>query len=226
MNIKEIVDKIPREADVNPSEYTVANRLVDVNHEYLALIEEAMQIGSSEPISGAETTNETFVLVLGSNVFDRTIVDVPLFSVEYRPNADAKWETVYNDPTRTINGLCYCDMKFFADEKRIFVENARVGTLKVTYAHGGIEVFDQADYDNVTPPSPVWLPEVFRPLLWLKLALRQAHFYKTDRVAGLEAEYARLKQLFRNHYIRNATLNQKFKTDEGNGIWGNSNNYR
>lgn len=226
MNIKEIVDKIPKEADVSPAEYAVADRLVDVNHEYLALIEEAMQIGSIEPISGAEDTSEEFVVVAGSNVFTRTIEDVPLFSVHYRPNADAKWEVVYSDPTRTINGLCYCDMKFFADEKRVFVENGQAGTLLVTYAHGGITVFDQADYDNVTPPDPTWLPEVFRPLLWLKLALRQAHFYKTDRVAGLEAEYTRLKQLFRNHYLRNAELNQRFKTEKGSGVWGDSNNYR
>ena len=58
MNIKQIVDKITKEADINPREYTVADRIVDVNSEYLMLVEKARQIGSIEPISNAETFTE------------------------------------------------------------------------------------------------------------------------------------------------------------------------
>ena len=39
MNIKQIVDKIPKEADINPNEYAVADRIDDINSRLLILVE-------------------------------------------------------------------------------------------------------------------------------------------------------------------------------------------
>lgn len=219
MDIRQIVDKIPKEADINPVEYTVEDRLDDVNQKYLELIEKAVQIASKEPISGAEVFSETFSVSQGSNTFTRTIVDVPLFRVDFMGEGASRYCRLEEDESRGINTWCCkkgcCWLKFFADEKRIFVEEGRPGTLRVTYARGAVTTFTLSDYNAPTPPSPTWLPEVFRKLLWLDPATVQAEFYKKDRAVGMRNELTRLEVMFENHYRRNAQWNQKIETDSG-----------
>lgn len=218
MNIKDIADKIIKEADLNPAEYTVADRIVDINAIYLQYIESAMQIGSKEPMSSSETVSENFTVVDGSNVFTRTITDVAIVRVDFQATGATTWCRVVEDYGRKIGEHCRsCGVVFFADEKRIFVEDGRSGTLRVTYAHGAITTFTTADYSAGTPPSPTWLPLVFHPLLWLNPATIQAEYYKKDRAVGLRNQLTRLEALFYNHYSRNTAVDSVIETDETYG---------
>lgn len=224
MNIKQIVDKIPKEADINPNEYVVADRIDDINSRLLILVERANQIGSNQPMNDDEDISEDFTVVAGSNTFDRTIKNVPIQRVDWRPNNTSRWCRLEMDKTRAINTWAYCDIKFFANEKEIFIENGLAGELRVTYARGAVTLFTVADYSATPAPSPDILPIEFHDLLWLYPALRQARIYKKDRVAGLEAEVKELQELFDNHYGRNASTDSKFRVEKNNCCGGN--NYR
>ncbi len=224
MNIKQIVDKIPKEADINPNEYVVADRIDDINSRLLILVERANQIGSNQPMNDDEDISEDFTVVAGSNTFDRTIKNVPIQRVDWRPNNTSRWCRLDLDKTRAINTWAYCDIKFFANEKEIFIENGRAGELRVTYSRGTVTLFTVADYSATPAPSPDILPIEFHDLLWLYPALRQARIYKKDRVAGLEAEVKELQELFDNHYGRNASTDSKFRVEKNNCCGGN--NYR
>lgn len=224
MNIKQIVDKIPKEADINPNEYVVADRIDDINSRLLILVERANQIGSNQPMNDDEDISEDFTVVAGSNTFDRTIKNVPIQRVDWRPNNTSRWCRLEMDKTRAINTWAYCDIKFFANEKEIFIENGLAGELRVTYARGAVTLFTVADYSATPAPSPDILPIEFHDLLWLYPALRQARIYKKDRVAGLEVEVKELQELFDNHYGRNASTDSKFRVEKNNCCGGN--NYR
>jgi len=215
MNIKQIVDKIVKEADVSPAQYTVADRIVDVNEKYLILIEKAVQIGSTVPISKAETFSETFVITqTESQTLVRTIKDTPIQRVDFMQDGATQYQKVEVDQTRSINGWCGCGLKFFANEKQIFIEDGQVGTIRITYTRGDIVLFTEADYNNVTPPSPDWLPETYHPLLWLEPALFQAQLYKPERVSAIASRLNQLQGLFFNHYGRDAVQNSAFETKE------------
>lgn len=224
-DIKQIVDKIVKEADLNPNEYTVEDRLSDVNDTYLYYIEKAMQIGSREPISASEAISETFTVVPGSNVFTRTKKDIPIMRVDFQFAGSSTWKAITEDASRLIGGFECCNMKFFADEKRIFIENGQNGTVRITYAHGGIVLFTEADYNMSTPPEPDFMPRTFRKLLWLNPATVQAEYYKKDRAVSLRNQLEKLEQQFINHYARNSSINGKVVTDEDDYSCGGS-NYR
>lgn len=222
LSVKEIVDKILIESDIQSNEYSVDARLLDVNQTFLDYIELANQIGSSEPISNAEVVSETFTTVDGFNEFIRTINDVAVFRVDFRVSTDSKWCRLTEDLTRRKdNYSCYCgcdcNIMFYADEKRIFIENGRAGSIRVTYVRGNIQLITRANYDSVTPVYPTWIPSVFRDILWLEPALHQAKLYKPSRVEALESKLARKIQLFRNHYIRNAKYTGRLVSDDSIG---------
>lgn len=224
MDIKQIVDKIVKEGDLNPNEYSVADRIVDVNEWYLYYIEKAMQIGSREPISASEAISETFTVVPGSNTFTRTKQDIPIMRVDFQFAGSSTWQKVTEDISRLIGGFECFEMKFFADEKRVWVENGQNGTLRVTYAHGGIVLFTTADYSMSTPPEPEFLPIEFRKLLWLRPATIQAEYYKKDRAVSLRNQLTEVENLFINHYRRGSSINGKIVTDEDYNCGGS--NYR
>jgi len=217
MTISEIINKICKEGDINPNEYLVADRIVDVNSKYLFYVEWAMQIGSTETIANQETKQETFTLVDGLNTLVRTIPNNPFYSLEYTVDtvitADTNWCPLTQD---TFTSWCGCDMNVSFDEKQIVIEKGRVGSIRVKYARGVVVPFTEADYLNVTPPSPVWLPGVFHDLLWLDPATIQAEYYKKDRAVSLRNQLTKLEQLFYNHYSRNATQVSSVKTHRGN----------
>jgi len=204
MDIKDIADKIIKESDVNPVEYEVADRIVDINTEYLKLIELATQIGSKFPISAGGDNTESFTIVDGDQTLTRTIKDTSIQKVEYRAVATDDWECMDRDTERCHNCFAFNNSHFIANEKQVFLEDAYAGFLKVTYDRANITVFTTADYSLGTPPSPDWLPETFHPLLWMKPALDMAELYKPDRVAKIEKDRDELLILFRNHYGRDA----------------------
>lgn len=212
-NIKEIVDLICIEGDLSPSQYPVSNRVTNVNSEYAKLIEEAVQIGSDEPIANAEARSETFTTVnpMELNTFTRTIKNVPVFRVDFQYPGGTRWEPMEQDALRPNNEFCFLDMKFYSDEKQFYVENARPGTFRVTYARGAVTFFTTADYSLPSPPKPDWLPPVFHDLLWLIPAYDKAQDYKPERAASLKNKIDQLKIMFRNHYIRKANSHAKVR---------------
>lgn len=225
MNIKQIVDKIPKESDVQASQYPVADRIDDINSKYLQLIEKATQIGSKEPISGLEVFSETFTVIAGSNTFDRTIPDMPIVRVDFKHTGSTQYCRVSEDLGRKIGGFtCGCGMKFFADEKRIFVENGVAGIIRITYAHGEVSIFTLADYSLDPAPSPTWLPSVFHPLLWLEPATVQAEYYKKDRAVSLRNQLTRLENLFIARYSRNSSAAPRLDANDTRDCHGD--NYR
>lgn len=226
MHIKTLVDKIIKEGDIQAQDYSVADRVEDINAEYLLRIEKSVQIGSKIPISKAEATSETFAIVTGSNTLTRTIKDVPIVRLDFKPTGGSYYEPVPVDPGRRINMFCLADQRYFANEKQIFVENGVGGTLRVTYSRGLITLFTAADYALSSAwPSPDFLPEVFHPLLWLKPAMTQAGYYKKDRYPILKAEFERIETLFDNHYGRDSAHDSSFDTsgDDGCGLYGSNN---
>jgi len=229
MTIKEIVDKIAKEGSLNTSEYSVADRIIDVNNSYLKHIEIARQIGSLEPIRAVgETFTETFTVATGNNIFTRTIEDVAIQRVDFQPTGATLYKRLDEDATRSIDGWydCRC-MRYFADEKYIYVQDAiQTGTLRITYVGGDITLFTSADYSSSTPPSPAMLPLTFQPLLWLEPAMNKAMFYKKERFEGLKYQYDTLYALFYKHYRRNTSKVMKAQTktmyNSGTGIDSNN----
>lgn len=216
MNIKEIVDRIPKEGQINANDYSVASRLSDCGAIYLQLIEHAVQIGSTVPMSAAEDTSEDFTVVAGSNVFTRTIKDVPILRVDFSYD-DVLFFPICEDPKRLIGGMNYGEMRFFANEKQFFAEEGRAGTMRVTYARGGVtQVFTQANYDLGSAwPSPDFLPEVFHDLLWLKPSIWKTKISEVR--TALEGRHDPLMDLFYNHYGRDALQTSQIVTEEDEG---------
>lgn len=214
MNIKEIAIKALKESGVQANDWSIADRIADANSIYLRLIEKAVQIGSKVPISKAEDVSEEFTVVVGSNTFTRTIKDVPIVRVDFAHTDSTLFHKLEEDQSRQIGGWQTGDTRFFANEKQIFVEEGQAGTLRMTYARGGITLFTAADYDLGTPPSPDWLPETYHDLLWLRSAYRQAKKFKKDNAASLAEEIIELQTLFDNHYGRDAVQDLSFTTDE------------
>lgn len=213
MHIKTIVDKIINESQVNARDYSVADRIDDVNQVYLEKVERAVQIGSTVPISAAEDTSEEFTVVAGSNVFTRTIKDVPIIRVDFKYAGGSQYSPVTHDQARLIEGLSIGEQTYFANEKQFFVEEGVAGTLRVTYARGGVTLFTTDDYDLSSDwPSPDYLPTVFQPLLWLYPAYDACR--NKEVKAALAARIERLDPLFYNHYSRNSAVNSEFVTEE------------
>lgn len=214
MNIKEIAIKALKESGVQANDWSIADRIADANSIYLRLIEKSVQIGSKVPISSAEEVSEEFTVVAGSNTFTRTITDVPIVRVDFAYTGSTLFKKVPEDQSREISGWQTGQSRFFANEKQMFVEEGQGGTLRVTYARGGITLFTAAHYELETPPSPDWLPEVYHDLLWLRPAYRQAKKFKKDSAAALVEEINELQTLFDNHYGRDAVQDSSFTTDE------------
>jgi hypothetical protein len=213
MHIKTIADKIIEESQVNARDYVIATRIEDINQTYLEKVERAVQIGSAVPLSSGEAVSEEFTVAAGSNVFTRTISDVPIVRVDFQYSADAPFRMVTEDPYRLIEGIQDGNQTFFADEKRLFVEEGRVGTARVTYARGGVTLFTVADYELASGwPSPDHLPTTFHPLLWLYPAYDQCR--NKDIKAALAQRIERLDPLFYNHYARESATDSEFVTDE------------
>lgn len=216
MNIKEIVDKIPKKSDVNAAYYSVEERIADVNTEYLKLIEMAGQIDAIFPISDGTPRSETFTITAGDNTLERTIQDVAIERVEYRANSAMHWRCLTRDTDRCVDCFSWNNTRFTANEKQIFLEDAFPGEIQVTYERGNATGFTKADYDATEPPSPKWLPQVFHPLLWMKPAYDAAKIYKPDRAPKLKEDREELMVLFRNHYGREAenVVNLEFDNPE------------
>ena len=91
MNVKEIAIRMIKEADISGLEYPVADRMLDMSNRYRMLIAKAVQIGSLEPISNAEVVSEAFVVIDGDNTFTRTIKDIPIQRIDYKPTGATKY---------------------------------------------------------------------------------------------------------------------------------------
>ncbi len=109
MNIKEIVDKIAKDGSLNTNEYSVADRIVDVNNSYLKHVELARQIGSLEPIRNInEVFSEFFSVGLGNNVFVRSVKDTSIQRVDFQPDGGDLYQRLEEDAKRKKNGWKEC----------------------------------------------------------------------------------------------------------------------
>ena len=215
MDIKYILDKIILESDVRKDRYTVANRIDDVNEEYMFLIEWATQM-SSHQLHSDETTRYQIINITADAdelVELRDNIDTTAVRVEFKASGASEWQCL--DWKEHCEGeCCSCgclgDMRFEIDEKKIFLYNTRVGEIRITYDRGFITKFVESDYTSATPPEPKYLPEVFRPLLWMRPAIRRSGYYKPERYQQITNEYNELFQLFKTHYSRNASYVGKF----------------
>jgi|TARA_R110000851_G_scaffold29_6_gene124 hypothetical protein len=213
MHIKTIADKIIKESQVNARDYVIADRIEDINQIYLEKVERAVQIGSTVPISAGEATSEEFTIAAGSNVFTRTIADVPIVRVDFKYSADGPFRAIKVDNFRLIGGIQEGEQTYFANEKQFFVEEGRVGILKVTYARGAVTLFTVADYELASAwPSPDHLPKTFHPLLFLYPAYDACR--NKEVKDSLAARIERLDPLFFNHYSRNSAVDSEYVTDE------------
>lgn len=214
MNIKEIVDKILKESDVQVNSYSPTDRITDVNSFYLRYIEKAVQIGSKVPISAAEDNDETFTVVSGGNTFTRTIEDAPIQRVDFKHSDSELFHAVPFDQSRMIDGVNFGNMRFWANAKQVIIEDGYAGTLRVTYARGAITQFTLADYELGSGwPSPDWLPEFAHDLLWLEPAYRASRKYSKGRSAYLKDERDEVRELFNNHFARESAVDLMFDTE-------------
>lgn len=213
MNIKEIVDRIPKEAQINANDYPVSSRLSDCGSIYLQLIEKGVQIGSTVPLSAGEAVSENFTVVAGSNTFTRTIKDVPIQRVDFSYDG-VLFHPICEDGSRLIGGINVGETRYFANEKKVFVEEGQAGTLRVTYDRGNVtQVFTTANYELGSGwPSPDLLPEVFHDLLWLKPSIWKTKI--SEIRTALQDRHDPLYELFENHYGREATQTSMLVTEE------------
>lgn len=216
MLFNEIIDKIVKESDVNPRQYSVADRVADVNKEHFYLIEYATQLGSKFPMTDGEEVEQTETLVEGDNSFDRDIKDTSIVRVEYKPTGSSRYRCLDHDQKRCNNCYCLGDMLFTANEKKIMLKDAHPGDLLITYDRPLIVPFTEADYD-AGDVEVEWIPETFHPLLWLKPAMIAAGYYKPDRYQALKDQYGELFVLFHDHYDRHSSIDLSFETNEDRG---------
>jgi len=213
-NLLEISNKILKEGYLKDSEYPDTDRIEDINEENALLKEEAGQIGSMQGIADSGNISEEFTLVAEDNVFTRTIPNIGIRYVQYKETVDAQWIWLDLDTRPGHNRYFHLDMRFIADEKGVEVRDARAGFIKVTYERPAHIEFTVDNLTDDPVPSPDWLPEEFRPLLWLGPILKQK--IADERRDILTPRYNRIKQLFDNHYERFATQYSEIRTEESN----------
>lgn len=221
LNIKQIVDRIISEGDLNRAHYTVADRLIDVNTEQRKLIEIANQYGSKYRISNAEENKEVFTIVDGDNEFTRTIPNVNIVKWEWT-NLDTPderdWQELVEGDTEKLEWYIR-GMRITADEKKVFAKDAYAGKLRVTYERGLITDFTEADYNNTTPPEITWIDRLYQPLLYMGPMLpklgkfKKGNFYTTQKKA-----YDDLMELFINKYGRNAKISDQLDVEDDNEL--------
>ncbi len=126
---------------------------------------------------------------------------------------DVIWNCLDRDSKRCTTCFGNYEQSFDFDEKTITIKNPHIAEYVVTYSRPPITSFVVGDLILGTPPSPTLLPDVFKPLLYLRLAMEQAEIFKPSHVPKIERQLNRLDTLFNNHYGR--TFNSHVMTIEG-----------
>lgn len=221
LNIKQIVDRITSEGDLNRAHYTVADRLIDVNTEQRKLIEIANQYGSKYRISNAEENQETFTIVDGDNEFTRDIPNVNIVKWEWTNLAtpeERDWQELTEGDHEKLEWYIR-GMRVTADEKKIKVKDAYAGKIRVTYERGLITDFDLGDYDTSEPTEITWIDRLYQPLLYLGPMLpKLAKFKKGNFYTAQKKVYDDLLELFINKYSRNAVISDQLDIEDDNEL--------
>lgn len=195
-NIVEIVDTIIKEADVNASEYTVADRLKDIHQTRLELATMMRQAGTDVQVEHAQA--ET--LVAGDQSFTKDIPHGQLLRVEYKPTGSIDSQYRCLERRRDCQGnLCSVllgRMKYTEDTLNVYIWEAWEGDLKLTFADDRITEWVEADYTTGTA-EPTELKEVYRKLLFLAQVIRHAGYYSKERYDQLVIEYTELMKAFK-----------------------------
>jgi len=211
MKIKQIVDKVITEADVNKSKYTTTERLVDIHQVRLELNELKMQVA---PYDNVKPTKDE-VLVAGDQTFTRTITHKDIVSIEYRVDANDDWRCL-DKAKNCEGGTCGSPlgkMRYSYDTDTIYIWDGEVGNIRITYSLASIVEWVDADYAADTK-SPDELDEVYHALLWMTLVMRHAGYYSKERYEQIAIEYNRLYDLYISHIQRNAELDMEVTGNE------------
>ena len=168
MNIKTITEKIPKEAGLNPREYTVPDMLVDIHQVRLELDDMAEKSGSYNNVQVLQTE---VVGTAGDITISRDLKHREIKSIKHRHNSD----DVYRDILRLDERLDYSSMmRFSYDINNVVVHNCLVGDVQIEYEKQGIVAFEEDDITADPIPSPDELKEVHHKLLWLIPAYNRA----------------------------------------------------
>ena len=212
MNIKEIVDKIIKEADVNPAEYTVADRLDDIHQTRLELVTLARQYGQAINKKVAQT--ET--LISGDQSFTKTFVHAEIDKIEYRATGGSENDYICLEKRRDcVGGRCsggVGNMTYTEDTNTVYIWNAQEGELRITYIDDRITKWTEADYTTGTA-TPDELKEVYHALLWMAQVVRHTGYYSKERYEQVRIEYDSLIKKYIDDLKRNVDFHVKIETD-------------
>ena len=201
MNIKQIVDKIIKEADVNASEYTVEDRLEDIHQTRLFLATLTRQIGSDTQ----KKVSQSEVLVLGDQSFTKTFKHAEIDKIEYKATGGAERDfTCLEKREDCQGGSCsgrIGAMTYTEDTDTVYIWEALVGELRITYKDDRITKWVLADYTTGTV-TPDELKEVYHPLLWMYQVRRHAGYYSKERYEQIMIEFKELYEAFETDMFR------------------------
>lgn len=203
MNIKQIVDKIIKEADVAPNEYTKEDRLVDIHQTRIELETLKRHAG----VFTQKTVEQLETLIDGDQSFTKTFNHAEIDKIEYRPTGggETDYRCLYKRKDCT-GGRCSSfvgAMQYTENRETIYLWEALEGELRITYADDRITEWVLADYTTGTA-TPDELEEVYHKLLWLYQVRRHAGYYSKERYEQLMIELNKLEQMFFNELGRDA----------------------
>jgi len=203
MNIKEIVDKIVKEADINASEYIINDRLDDIHQTRLKLATKMRQWGYVPQ----KTQTDIHTITTGNSGFAKPFKHAEIKKIEYGPTGGDENSFRCIEKRQDCNGggcSRYIDgIKYTEDTGSVYIWNGTAGQIRVTYVYDIITKWTNADYTTGTA-TPDELPEVYHALLWLDQVRRHTGYYSKERYDQLMVEYNELYKLFNNELQRNA----------------------
>lgn len=195
MNIKQIVDKIIKEADINPSEYTIEDRLEDIHQTRL-------ELQTRKRLAGMDTQTkieQTEVLVDGDQSFAKVYKNAPIIKIEYRSTGGSEQDYICLTKRKDcVGGKCsrhFGTMAYTEDTDNVYIWQGLAGELRVTYADDTITEWVLADYTTGTA-EPTELKKVFHKLLWMEQVLRHTGYYSKERYEQTRIERDALYEQF------------------------------
>lgn len=196
MNIKNLVDRIISESDVNPDEYTVVSRLEDIH-------QTRMELAALTRMAGTDVqteTEQTETLVAGDQIFAKSYRHADLIRVEYKPIGSMVSQYRCLDRRVDCTGrgctVALGQMAYTEDSGNVYIWDGFVGDLKFTYTDDQIVEWVESDYDDEIAEATE-LKEVYQKLLFLAQVVRHAGYYSKERYEQLSIEHDSLFSLFK-----------------------------
>ncbi len=180
MNIKEIVDKIIKETEINSREYSIQDRLDDVHQARLELATLRRKwrddsFGKQEVESIGQSASDPLTL-------NKPFEHATILSVGIRRNSEQDYQCI--DKAKGCSGLNCGNNgikeEYSEDKDKVYIWDFQGGDVKITYYPEEITKWTESDYNTGTA-TPDELPETYHALLWLKPAIKQAGKYSKEK---------------------------------------------